>query len=636
MTAVNFDDDLQLEENPWRGRITTALVLLVVAAAVGGAIWYFFMRDTTLTLTRETEEIPVTRGTINQRLSITGTADAELNSNLVFQTSGKVSTVNVKIGDRVAQGQILASLESDDLQNAVALAQANQTSAQLKVDDLLEGTDDAELAQAEQALTAAQAQQTKAQNDYDTLTGGGTSSDLASAQQGVGAAEAQLATARANRQKLQDGASDADIAGAEAGVAQAESSLTAAENAANSAGNGVTAASATLKSAENSYCADDNTPAFCTTAAAPISSGDATIVTNALGGANATKASAVIGANSGYLNAVNTKNSADASEEAAQNGLDSAEAKLDAANDGPSSEDEAAADAAVAAAEDGQKAAQEKLLLVQNGGTEAQRSTAAAAVVSTDASVDAAVALFNKALRGADSNTLAQARQGVRTAALQVEAAQIRLKNAQIIAPFAGTVGDVNLKVGEFSGGPSAAAAETGAPIVLLTPERLTLTMTVGETDYRSVKLDQGGVALFDGIPGGVYPFRVTEIGLSPVVTQGVVNYTVKASLIVLPDAIPPVPGMNARGQITTSAVENVLVIPARAIRISGTNQVVDRKKEDGSAEEIIVTTGANDGEQVEITAGLNEGDTIVVVTLTSGTAGKTPEAAPTLPGGVR
>jgi multidrug efflux pump subunit AcrA (membrane-fusion protein) len=93
---------------------------------------------------------------------------------------------------------------------------------------------------------------------------------------------------------------------------------------------------------------------------------------------------------------------------------------------------------------------------------------------------------------------------------------------------------------------------------------------------------------------------------------------------------------MNARGQITTSSVENVVIIPTRAIRISGTNQVVDRKTESGGIEEVIVTTGATDGEQVEITAGLNEGDTIVVVTITSGEAGSTPEAEPTLPGGVR
>jgi multidrug efflux pump subunit AcrA (membrane-fusion protein) len=636
LTAISFEDDLQLEENPWRGRIMTLLILAALAAVIAVATWYFFFRDESLTLTRETEEIPVTRGTINQRLSITGTADAELNSNLVFQTSGKVASVNVKIGDKVTQGQVLASLESEDVENAVASARANQLAAQLKVDDLLEGTDEAELAQAEQALTTAQAQQTKALNDYETLTGGGTASDLATAQQGVGAAEAQLATARANRQKLQDGASDADIAAAEAGVAQAESLLTSAENTADSANNGVTAASATLKSAESSYCIDDNTPSFCSVPAAPISSGDATIVTSALGGANATKASLVIGGNTGYLNALNTKASADANEQAAQDALASAEAKLDAANDGATAEDTTAVDAAVVSAEASLRAAQEKLLLVQNGGTEAQRSTAAAALVSADASVDAAVALFNKALRGADSNTLAQARQAVATAALQVEAAQIRLKNAQIIAPFTGTVGDVNIKVGEFSGGAAAASAEGGAPIVLLTPERLTLTMSVGETDYRTVKIGQAGVALFDGIPGGIYPFTITEIGLSPVVTQGVVTYNVKASLVVLPDGVPPVPGMNARGQITTSSVENVLIIPARAIRISGTNQVVDRKAEDGSIEEVVVTTGANDGEQVEIASGLEDGNTIVVVTLTSGETGSTPEAEPTLPGGVR
>lgn len=641
MTAINFDDGLELEESPWRGRIISGLVLLALIAAVAVGYWYFFMRDDTISINRETEEIPVTRGTINQNLSITGTADAELNSSLVFQSTGRIASVNVKTGDIVQAEQVLATLESEDLENAVASAQAQVRAAQLQLADLLEGVDAAEFAQADQAVAQASAGLTKAENDYDTLIGGGTASDLAAAEQGVRAAEAQLATAQANRDLLNDSPSDADITAAEAAVTAAESSLRSAENQAQTAENGLASAEAGLKSAESAMCVAEvaeatiSSPSFCAARSAPISSGDASLMNSALAGANAIQASGVITANNGYLSAENGLDSAEASVESAEAALESAEARLSAAEDGPTAGDKAAADAAVTAAQAGVTAAREKLALAQRGGTDAQKSTAAAAVISADASLSAAQAARDKALRGADANAVEQAQVAVQQAQLQVRAAEIRLKNSRIIAPFAGTIGDVNIKPGEFFS--AATTAEEGGAIVLLTPDRLTLTMTVGETDYRSVKVGQAGGALFDGIPGSVYPFTITEIGLAPTVNNGVVTYDMKASIIILGDSPKPAPGMNARGQIITESKPDILTIPPRAIRTSGANQVVDRKNADGSVEEVIVTTGATDQERVEVLTGLNEGDILLVVKLTSSVEeDEEADAEPTLPGGVR
>ena len=637
MTAINFEEELQIEENPWRGRIITLVVLLGLGVVIAAAIWYFFFRDDSLAVSRQTEEIPIARGTINQNLTITGTADAQLNSDLVFQTSGKVDAVNVKVGDVVQQGQVLASLESDDLANSVESAQASLRTAQLKLDDLLAGSTVAEYATAQQSVASADAQYTKAQNDYDTLISGGTASDLATAEQGVAAALAQLATARANRQLLDSGPTEADITAADAGVASAVSAQTASQNSASSAANTVTSAEASLKGAEANYCAADSAPSFCASPAAPISSGDASSMNSALSGANASLAALVIAGNSTYLNAVNSKNSADAALQSAQDAVRSAQAKRAALNDGPKAEDVAAADAAVTSADSSLTSANEKLALVRSGGTDADCSTLAAAVISAEAAREAALAKRDEVLRGAEPNDIAQAQSAVDSSALQVVAARIRLENAQIIAPFAGTVGAVNIKPGEFFGGGISAAGEGGGgAIVLLTPDRITLTMSVGETDYRAVKVGQAGGALFDGIPGAVYPFTISEIGLAPTVTQGVVTYEVTASIIILGENPSPAPGMNARGQIITESKRDVLVIPQRAIRIRGTEQVVDVKRESGT-EEVVITTGASDGENVEVLTGLEEGDIVTVVTLRSAGAEEDEvEAEPTLPGGVR
>ncbi len=633
MTPIKLEDELALSESSWRRRIITLAVLLFGVGVVAVAIYYVAFRNSATTATRSTEEIPVVRATISQTLSISGVADAQLNSNLTFQATGKIAEVNVKVGDAVRQGDVLASIESDDLVNAVSQAQANQRAAQLKLDDLLGGSTAAEIAAAEQALVSAQSNLTKAENDYDTLVGSGAAADVAAAQQAVSVSEAQLASARSARAKLDDTPSDADKAAAEAGVAAAQSALTAAQNSSASAQNTLTAADASLKSAETSYCATDPAPAFCTTAVSPISSADATLMTAALGGAHATLASGVIAANSAFLNSQNSADSAASAVTSARQALRSAQEKLNTVNDGPTSDDVAAADAAVTSAESALTAAQQKLATVQ-GGTGAQQSTLQAAVLSAQAAVDAAQAKDDEAHQGATANAIAQARQAVETAGLVVEAAQIRRQNAQIIAPFDGVVAAVNAHVGEMAG--AAGGSSTAAPIVLLTPNLLRFKMNVQETDYTNIKLDQTGMVVFDALPGRPFAFTITSISSAAITESGVVTYEVDASLTIPPDSPSPAAGMNGNGVITIDSKPNVLVVPARAIKRRGADQIVSVKRANGNVEEQVITTGVSDVNNVEVLSGLSEGDVVEAVTLTAGKAGVAATPQPTMPSGLR
>jgi HlyD family secretion protein len=519
-------------------------------------------------------------------------------------------------------------MESDDLANNVASAQASLRTAQLRLQDLLDGSTDADLAAAFQGVEQARAALVKAENDRTDLIEGASAADLAAAEQAVAAARAQLATAQSNQQQLDDGASDADVIAAEAAVTAAATSLTSAENALDSAQNTVTSAAASLKSAEASYCAADNTPSFCASPAAPISSGDATYMNGELSGTNASLAAAVIASNSTYLNAENSRDSAEASVNSAENALESAEAKLEALEDGASAEDQAAADAAVASAQAALRAAEEKLADARAGATPEQLATADAAVSSARASLASAEARYDEALDGPTANAIAQAQEAVRTAQLSVEAAQIRLEEAQIIAPFDGTVAAVNVTPGEFFG-----PANADPAIILLTPDRMEVQMDISETDYPNVSIGQAGGVLFDGIPGQIYPFVIAEIGLAPTQSQGVVTYEVKATMIIRDGAPRPSPGMNARGQIITESRPDVLTVPPRAIRNNGQDQVVDVRR-DGVVQEVVVTTGLSDQNSVEILTGLQDGDIIVAPVLNANAQDEEDEFEP-LPGGV-
>jgi HlyD family secretion protein len=627
---MNLEDELAIQEGGWRGRAITFGVLLIVGAFAAAAIYYYFFRSETETL-RATEDYKVVKATINSNLLVTGTSDAELNSDLTFRSAGKVGSVNVKVGDVVRQGEVLASLVSDDLQNGVAVAQANQRAAQLKLDDLLDGSSSAEIASANQGVAAAQAALTKAENEYNDLLDGPDATEVAAAEQSVKLAESQLAAASATLERLENTPTDADLAAAEAGVAAATAALTAAENSASSAQNSVSTARLSLLSAEDTYCGVDGSPAFCPSGASPIGSGDLTILNTAIGGANSAEAGAALSANNAYLSAQNTSGSADAAVTSAENSLESAEARLDAVEEGPTADEMDAAEAGVLSAEAGLDSAVAKLNDVNDGAQPDELADSLAARDSARASLDAAESRLAEVIRGPESNAISQAQQAVTSGALSVVAAQIRLQDAQITAPFDGTIAQINIAPGEFA----SAAGAALPPIVILTPDAIILKIDVGETDYANLKLDMTGVALFDGIAGGIYPFRIAEIGLAPTSTQGVITYEVKALLTIPPGGVRPVPGMNARGQLTTSSKPDILVIPPRAIRRRGTEQIVDVRRGAGTVEQVI-TTGVSDNANVEVVSGLVEGDVVVMPSINSAAGGSVPTPIPTIPGGIR
>jgi HlyD family secretion protein len=629
LTAINLEDELAIQEGGWRGRAITFGVLLIVGAFAAAAVWYYFFRSESEPV-RATEEYTVVKATINSNLLVTGTSDAQLNSDLTFRSAGKVGAVNVKVGDVVRQGQVLASLVSDDLANGVAVAQANQRAAQLKVDDLLDGSSSAEIAVANQGVASAHAALTKAENDYNDLLDGPDATDVAAADQAVSLAKSQLGAAVATLEKLENTPSDADLAAAESAVASAQSALTAAENSATNAENSVDSARSSLFSAEATYCGVDATPTFCPSGVAPVSSGDLSILNSALSGSNNVEANGAINANNSYLSAQNTSDSADAAVTSAENALDSAEARLDLVEQGPTDEEMDAAALSVVSAQASLDSAIAKRNDVNDGASPDETANALAARDSAQAALTAAEERFAEALRGPESNAISQAQAAVTSAALSVVAAQIRLQDAQITAPFDGTIAQVSIAPGEFASGAGATP-----PIVMLTPDALILTLDVGETDYPNVKIDQGGVALFDGIPGAVYPFRITEIGLSPTTTQGVITYEVTAVLTVLPNSPKPAPGMNANAQLTTASKADILVVPPRALRRRGSEQIVDVKR-DGIVTEQVVTTGVSDNNNVEIVSGLVEGDVVILPAVAGGAAGGGPTPVPTIPGGIR
>ncbi len=74
-----------------------------------------------------------------------------------------------------------------------------------------------------------------------------------------------------------------------------------------------------------------------------------------------------------------------------------------------------------------------------------------------------------------------------------------------------------------------------------------------------------------------------------------------------------PLAGMSASVQILLGVREDVLLVPAKAIRQQGSSSYVVVEGEDGEFERLTVVTGESNGQQVEIVSGLEAGDVVWV-----------------------
>jgi len=156
----------------WRRWLRRPYVWLGLAFLVALGVWWFAIRsdDTSSTATAAPTQqlVTVTRGTMSTPVSAEGTVAAAQTDNLSFPSSGTVTAVNVRAGDTVTAGQVLATIDSSQLQAAVSSAQATVASAQAKLsDDQAAGASDAQVSADETTLASANDALTSAQQSLD-------------------------------------------------------------------------------------------------------------------------------------------------------------------------------------------------------------------------------------------------------------------------------------------------------------------------------------------------------------------------------------------------------------------------------------------------------------------------------------
>src|SRR5574344_24492 len=110
------------------------------------------------------ETTTVTRGSVVQEVSVTGRVQPVESVDLAFERSGKVSSINVAIGDKVEAGRVLSSLDNQELAAQLLQAQAGLEAERAKLSEMRKGTRLEEVQAAETRLSNAQTSFANAQN----------------------------------------------------------------------------------------------------------------------------------------------------------------------------------------------------------------------------------------------------------------------------------------------------------------------------------------------------------------------------------------------------------------------------------------------------------------------------------------
>jgi multidrug efflux pump subunit AcrA (membrane-fusion protein) len=100
----------------FRGWLIALIVVLIIALAGGGLYYFQQSKQTPVTYTSSA----VTVGNLSTTISATGPISAHATYALNFSNSGQISEINVKIGQHVTSGQVLAELYINNNTSRVA------------------------------------------------------------------------------------------------------------------------------------------------------------------------------------------------------------------------------------------------------------------------------------------------------------------------------------------------------------------------------------------------------------------------------------------------------------------------------------------------------------------------------------
>ena len=176
------------------------------------------------------EVVPVRQGNIAKEIKFTGNIEANTKVQVYPKITAKIEEMKVDSGDTIKKNDVIALLESDELQAQLAQAEAALEGVQAKWAQMEVGAREEELAQAEDLVAKARANLKDAENNYGRMRalferGTIARRQFEAAELSYTVAKADLNSAIERLKMIREGATREDRQALEAQVSQARAAL---------------------------------------------------------------------------------------------------------------------------------------------------------------------------------------------------------------------------------------------------------------------------------------------------------------------------------------------------------------------------------------------------------------------------
>ncbi|MFA6136399.1 MAG: HlyD family efflux transporter periplasmic adaptor subunit [Candidatus Paceibacterota bacterium] len=249
-------------------------------------------------------------------------------------------------------------------------------------------------------------------------------------------------------------------------------------------------------------------------------------------------------------------------------------------------------------------------------------------IVNTQYSIDEKIESLKNLQDGPDDLDVQSQELSLIQKENSLQDAKEKLSDYYVKSPFNGMVAQIDIKKGD-----NVSSATSIATVI--TTEKIA-EISLNEVDIAKVKVGQEATLEFDAIPDLKVVGKVAEVDVIGTATQGVVSYDVKISFNT--DNIQVKPGMSVSASIIIEQKKDVLSVLNTAIKSLGgasyveffentspnSNQRNQTIETDNLPKKQKVEVGISDDSLTEITGGLEEGSWIVARSVVSNSSNST------------
>ena len=273
-------------------------------------------------------------------------------------------------------------------------------------------------------------------------------------------------------------------------------------------------------------------------------------------------------------------------------------------------------------------------------------------LLSAQANIAYVQAKLQQTKAGPAQSAIDQAQANIVAAQTQLDQAQHALAQTVLVAPYAGVVSQINIKVGEPAQGAGAAStAATSSTSTSSTTSSTSSTSTTTSSSpnaamvitdlsnlYANVNVDEGDIPRIlpgqkltltvDALPGAQLTGKVDRVYPIADATASVISYPVH---VILDTSSPQVAqslraGMTINATFVVQQIDNVVRVPNNYLRLNAATgqSTVNLVAPDGlTTLTVPVKLGVAGSDYTEVIQGLTPGDTIALAATTTGQGGQ-------------